>query len=175
MKKFPLVIASLSAVALISTPVLAKGKCKRHHGGPHGGKMLKRMDANNDGNVSLQEFKDGHTKHFKRMDRNGDAKLTQDELKRKRGKKRHGPLMNSDANNDGTITFDEFKAHHDKLFADIDANRDKSLSREEARQFGRNKRFEKFDTNKDGSISREEFFQHQDMKRGKRRNNGNHH
>lgn len=83
-----------------------------------------------------------------------------------------GFIMQSDANNDGVLTRQEFDAGRDAMFARQDANNDGQLTREEMRA-GREGRerggrwggrgrggmhnFERADANNDGNITREEF------------------
>jgi Ca2+-binding EF-hand superfamily protein len=48
-----------------------------------GNRMMQRMDANNDGKVSKEEFVTAHEKMFAQMDTNQDGVLNQDELGKK--------------------------------------------------------------------------------------------
>jgi len=83
-----------------------------------------------------------------------------------------GFIMQSDANNDGVLTRQEFDAGRDAMFARQDANNDGQLTREEMRagseghersgRWGGRGRggmhsFEHADANNDGNITREEF------------------
>ena len=71
-------------------------------------------------------------------------------------------LQKYDANNDGTVTKEEFK--HERRFAEIDADSDGVLSKTEIEE-AMDKRlresdigfFERFDLNGDGKVTREEF------------------
>ncbi|MCB0391926.1 MAG: hypothetical protein KDD58_11585 [Bdellovibrionales bacterium] len=44
-------------------------------------KMWEKMDTNNDGNVTRQEYDASHDKHFKDVDTNNDGKITKEEHK----------------------------------------------------------------------------------------------
>ena len=46
---------------------------------------MKKMDVNNDGSVSKEEFMSHAEKKFSKKDKNGDGVLTKDEMKRKKG------------------------------------------------------------------------------------------
>ncbi len=101
-------ITTLSALALASTLSFAEDKPP---GGPKGGgpggeggkrpspeEILKKLDTNSDGTVSVEEFKAGPMAQrnpdkageaFKHMDKDGDGKLTATEIKE--GRPEHGP------------------------------------------------------------------------------------
>jgi Ca2+-binding EF-hand superfamily protein len=78
----------------------------------------------------------------------------------------HG-LFQADANNDGTLTRQEFDAGRDATFARLDANNDGALSREEMRAMREGHRghrrgggmhgLTRADANNDGNITRDEF------------------
>ena len=65
-----------------------------------------------------------------------------------------------DANKDGKVTFDEFKAAHDERmqqrFSRMDADGDGVITEEDRQQRGA-RFFDAADTNKDGQLSKEEF------------------
>jgi len=55
------------------------GEC--HHGRGHGPRrMLKKMDANNDGRITREEFNTATQERFARMDQNNDGVIAGDEL-----------------------------------------------------------------------------------------------
>lgn len=77
-------------------------------------------------------------------------------------------LFMADANNDGTVTRQEFDTGRDGLFARLDANSDGNVTQEEGRAGWRamreehreergEQRFQRHDANNDGAISRDEF------------------
>ena len=105
-------------------------------------RMFERLDANNDGVITKDEFK-GPEQAFARMDANGDGKVTQEEATQAAGqfRERAGRLMDPakrwemmlerhDANQDGKLTKDEFPGP-DELFARIDANGDGAITEDE--------------------------------------------
>ena len=67
-------ILALSSVSLMAC---SHGPGKRH--GDHHHKMWKKMDANNDGSVSKEEFDKAHGEMFTKMDANKDGKITKEE------------------------------------------------------------------------------------------------
>lgn len=48
---------------------------KKHHGG-----FMKRLDTNEDGQISAEEFKAGGEKMFAKLDANADGKIAKDEV-----------------------------------------------------------------------------------------------
>lgn len=59
------------------------GQCEHHdeRGRAHGPRhMLKKMDANNDGRITRDEFNTATQERFKRMDQNNDGVIAGDEL-----------------------------------------------------------------------------------------------
>ncbi|MGI8705847.1 MAG: hypothetical protein ACR2JJ_08665 [Sphingomicrobium sp.] len=61
------------------------GKAGMRHAG-FGGRMFEGADANNDGNVSLQEATSASVAHFDAADANRDGTLTRDEMRQARQK-----------------------------------------------------------------------------------------
>jgi hypothetical protein len=93
-------ITTLSALAMGTAFTLAEDKPPGGPGGKPGGdgerprrdpaEMFKRLDTNNDGSISLEEFKAGPMAQrnpdraeeaFKRMDKDSDGKVTLEEMK----------------------------------------------------------------------------------------------
>ena len=59
-----------------------EGKCGSKMEGKCGMKMMmKKMDSDEDGAISREEFMDHHEKKFTKMDKNEDGKVTEDEMK----------------------------------------------------------------------------------------------
>ena len=144
------------------------------------------FDSNNDGSISRAEFeamkKMKKGKHhqkadFTKVDANQDGKITKDEAKG--GLLKHFDKIDSDVN--GSISTTEFaamermhkgKGNHKLDFAQVDANSDGVITKEEAK--GRLlKHFDKIDTDKNGSISATEFSAMEKMHKGKDHKKGN--
>jgi Ca2+-binding EF-hand superfamily protein len=102
----------------------------RQRGGPDGEKRMKRMDINNDGAVSRDEWK-GKPEAFGRIDKNGDGSVTREEFAGA-ARRQAGRINKMDANNDGQISRDEWKGNP-KRFDRLDANGDGAITKEELR------------------------------------------
>lgn len=157
MKK--ILLATVSASIIAGATFLATAEdhpdgnqmMMRKDGGERAGKMMKKMDADNDGSVSRDEY----------MDRKGDKDSQMHQPKRK------GLIEAMDKNNDGAVSEDEFMAGQKKHFADMDTNKDGKISEEELkerrekfkekREEKRGERFDKMDKDSDGSVSMDEM------------------
>jgi Ca2+-binding EF-hand superfamily protein len=107
---------------------------------------FKKMDANNDGTISLEEFvgkrkKEQAIKHaeelFKLLDKNGNGTVCIMEFTKRSPAAR---FKSMDRDDDGTLTFDEFKGNRQKpeeiekaeqRFKAMDKDGDKKLTLEE--------------------------------------------
>ena len=67
-------ISHASQPKLVQTPQTAK----RRRQGPSGADFIRRLDSNDDGKISRQEF-DGPYEHFQRLDKNKDGYLSSEE------------------------------------------------------------------------------------------------
>ena len=108
------------------------------------GAMFQRLDRNQDGAVSKDEWPRGE-QAFTRLDVNKDGVLSQEELRRAatprqvmqqriRARMVQRQLRRMDVNQDGTITRDEWKGRPE-LFDRIDADKSGTLTASEIRQF----------------------------------------
>ncbi|SHH93475.1 EF-hand domain-containing protein [Marivita hallyeonensis] len=113
--------------------------------------MFQRLDADNNGSVSAEEFAAGADR-FARADANGDGLLTAAELSalgQDRAEQRAARMIERlDSNGDGALSK-----------AEIDARRDPA------------RMFERLDANDDGVVSEEEFADARIGHRGKRPGN----
>ena len=103
---------------------------------------MKRLDVNNDGSISRDEWK-GNPQVFERIDKNGDGSLTREELiaagpRQSRQSRPGGRIIQMDTNNDNQISRDEWKGEP-KRFDRLDVNRDGVITREELRSIRRNR------------------------------------
>src|SRR5262245_41931255 len=111
-------------------------------GGPGREKRMKRLDVNNDGSISRDEWK-GNPQVFERIDKNGDGSLTREELiaaapRQARHSHPGGRIIQMDTNNDNQISRDEWKGEP-KRFDRLDVNSDGVITREELRSIRRNR------------------------------------
>lgn len=108
----------------------------RGRGGRGGGMhMLTRADANNDGNITRDEFLAHPTQMFDRLDANHDGVIAADERPQRgergeRGERHERP--NFDTNGDSQFSQAEFVAMGAGRFERLDANDDGRVTREEA-------------------------------------------
>ena len=98
---------------------------------------------------------------FKRLDRDGDGAVTFEEFVRASDER----LARMDANADGNIGHDEFRAYHEaeakrrieRLFAELDADRSGRLVPAELKGRAEAQRLLACDADKDGAVAREEY------------------
>lgn len=84
--KVPALISSIILATLAAAPVLAEAEKEREHG------RFAKLDLNDDGSVTKQEFTAHHDAMFDKMDKNADGLLTKDEIRamvKNRHKARH--------------------------------------------------------------------------------------
>jgi hypothetical protein len=103
--------------------------------------LMKRLDANGDGVVTMEEAGKAREQRFAAMDANGDGKVTVDEidamidrkLQRRKIRMRYRMLGMLDANGDGVIDKDEMLKAGQRHFMRADLNGDGRLDRRELR------------------------------------------
>src|SRR5262245_29667265 len=92
----------------------------RHRG--EGGGGLKRLDNNNDGQISRDEWK-GSSEAFDKLDANKDGKISREEGAQARRERAGRALKEMDSNGDGQLSSDEWKGNPE-VFKRLDANGD---------------------------------------------------
>jgi Ca2+-binding EF-hand superfamily protein len=109
---------------------------RRHRGG--GMHVLTRADANNDGDITRDEFLARPLEHFDRLDANDDGVISTAERPQRgerggRGEgERRADRPNPDANGDGSFSRAEFAAMGAHVFERLDGDDDGRVTREEA-------------------------------------------
>jgi Ca2+-binding EF-hand superfamily protein len=92
-------------------------------------------DANNDGNITREEFLARPTQMFDRLDADDDGVISASERpqRRERGERGERPArVNPDTNNDGQLSRAEYAAMGATMFERLDANNDGRVTQEEA-------------------------------------------
>ncbi|MEQ1490106.1 MAG: hypothetical protein ABL932_06100 [Terricaulis sp.] len=121
-----------------------RGRRGGHRGGPGGG--FEGPDANNDGNITRDEFLARPIQMFDRLDANHDGVISAAERPQRRaedGERRgrgaddgpgheRGGRPNPDTDNNGTFSRAEFTAMGAHMFERLDANNDGRVTQEEA-------------------------------------------
>jgi Ca2+-binding EF-hand superfamily protein len=121
---FALTLTTAAFAQNANAPQQGRNRQRAHSGG-----KLRKMDANNDGAVSRDEWK-GKPKGFERIDRDNDNIISRDEAMAA-GKQRAGAnLRQMDENKDKQISRNEWKGDQE-LFGRLDSNNDGVISRDE--------------------------------------------
>ena len=127
------VFALFVMIGLLATTAFSQTESPgQRRGRHHKGELLKRSDANGDGQISRDEWK-GKPRGFERLDRNHDGSVTRDEAEqaaRDRAEHRRKRIEQIDKNSDGQISREEWQ-RRPEVFDRLDQNRDGVLTREE--------------------------------------------
>ena len=107
-----------------------------HRGGGRGGPGFAGADANNDGNITRDEFLARPTEMFNRLDANHDGVIQASERPQRQAqdgeRRQHVDRPNPDTNGDGSFSRVEFTAMGAGVFERFDANNDGRVTQEEA-------------------------------------------
>jgi Ca2+-binding EF-hand superfamily protein len=139
--------AALSMTAMASSIHAAKPEARE--GGGHW--MLKHLDTDGDGAISVQEFQAAGDQAFARLDADGDGRISAEEFAAARGwhgrehhKGAHGKHGGKPGTEGAARPSEEQRTTH-------------RAERQARMEQARAERFARMDTNNDGSISRAEF------------------
>lgn len=114
--------------------------------------IIKRLDTNGDGVISMDEFKYPGARFFKEADLNGDGAVTLDELNKRLDQK----MTKRDERMKGHKG--KMQARVNQMFKSMDTNRDGRVTPQEAKAYS----FKRMDKNADGVLEASELTpQHQ--------------
>lgn len=121
-----------------------RGEGAGHHMGG-ASRHMSEADANHDGAISRDEFLARPLEMFARLDANNDGSISAQEQtaarahheemrggRRERGESHREHMRAADADHDHQLSQPEFAALGDRMFERLDANRDGSITRQEA-------------------------------------------
>jgi len=135
-------VIALTALALASASSLVMADPGTAAGAGHRGAFMERLKAaDTDGNGMLSKQEAASLPHiaqnFDAIDANHDGQVTLDELhafmKARHAQAGHKMFASADANGDGRISRDEFMAQAAARFDRLDANKDGALTPDELR------------------------------------------
>ncbi|MEL6287230.1 MAG: EF-hand domain-containing protein [Pseudomonadota bacterium] len=118
------------------------------HGGKGLQRMLRSMDADDNGELTLQELEQGQARRFDQADANGDGQVTADEMKaqrmrrieRRMERRIQRQMRRLDENRDGVVSKAEFVDAAKQRFTWADLNDDGTLTRDELPRRGKGRR-----------------------------------
>ncbi len=166
-------VITMISVLVISWGVLGSTAFGEHpgkgagksEGREHPRFFFQKMDTNQDGKISMEEWHQGWKKLFDLVDTNQDHFLVREEAKafaekiRTSGGNIEEKFARMDKNQDGKITQDEWIGPPG-LFHNLDRNGDGAITKDEypaPQKEDALARFKKMDANGDGKISKEEW------------------
>ena len=101
-------------------------------------RLIQAADANDDGDVTQEEFKEFRAKQFPRLDRNKDGAISASDVPERLQNRVRDKIENGD------------------VIAGFDLNNDKQVSRQEF-ETSPTKIFDAYDTDRNGTITKAEF------------------
>jgi hypothetical protein len=128
-----------------------EGRQEGRQGGRQGGRKIERMDTNQDGKISRDEWR-GDAEVFKRLDTDNDGLLSREDIQSQMragrrggrgkgmgpgGRGGNGARAKMDQNKDGQISREEW-TRKPEAFDRLDQNKDGALTRDELKR-GRNR------------------------------------
>jgi Ca2+-binding EF-hand superfamily protein len=134
---------------------------------PPSAQAWKRLDRNNNGSITFEEFVRASDERLRRMDKNGDGNIGRDEFmayhEAEAGRRVDRIFKALDTKSTGRIAASDLKGADLQRFLVCDGNKDRSVTRQEYLQCRRRvaerwmqRIFAKYDKNGDGFIGREE-------------------
>lgn len=155
-----LLLAALGALATLPVPAA-------HAADPPPSQAWKRLDRNNNGSISFEEFVRASDERLKRMDKNGDGNIGRDEFMayhEAEASRRVDRIFEAlDKKGTGRLAAGDLKGAEAQRLLACDANKDGAITRAEYLNCRRRvaerwmqRIFAKYDKNNDGFIGREE-------------------
>ncbi len=142
-KKTTLAMAFLALAGLAGAQALAN---EDDAGRKDRGSRFERVDADNSGDVTFEEFTAGFMERIGSADANGDGKITVEEmadhiLRQRAERQARRMIERLDVNGDGELDLSEVESRQRKHFALMDRNDDGVLQKEELRRMRRDSRW----------------------------------
>ncbi|MBO6538970.1 MAG: EF-hand domain-containing protein [Rhizobiaceae bacterium] len=135
-KSVKLAIAFVTLAGMAGSVAYAKEGPRRGHG--KGGFQFERVDADDSGDISFEEFAAAMSERigFANADANSDGSLTVEEIaaemQRQRDRRRaERTISRFDANDDGVLSMAEIENHQREVFALMDRNDDGVVAQDE--------------------------------------------
>lgn len=126
----------VALAGIVAVAGLAYADRDGHRGGGHGMRsMMERYDANKDGNLSQDEIDTNRSQWLTEFDKDKSSDLTIQEFEALWLKARREQMVREfqefDRDGDGKVTLDEYKEPMSRFIAELDANGDGVLNKED--------------------------------------------
>ncbi len=141
--KVGMLFVLMASLVSLGANAQAPGGNKDRQQPPSTEELIKMMDSNKDGKLSVKEVKGPLKNDFSKIDTNKDGFITKAELDKAPKPENKGRKQEASQKKEPSI---------DELIKTMDANKDGKLSKDEAKG-PLEKDFAKIDTNKDGFLS----------------------